>query len=309
MKKLSKEILKKVERDMKLKARQLEKELFDVIIHNSNEEKFLAELGKFQNIDGGFGNGLEPDVRLPNSSATATSIALEHLSKFEANEGALVMIKKAINYLENSYIRERKGWYAVGKEVNDHPHAPWWHYDEGLKMTALDKHWGNPSAAILAYLIKYAHFVEKINIEAIKLKATKNIMSVDKFESFHELFCYCTLAEYSDKDFLDTFEQKLKIGIDYLVSKDESRWYTSYDATPLNFVNKPECRFGVSNALVDRNLDKLIERLNNEVLLNPHWDLNHTLYNNDMKGVRDEWLGVLTMKALEQLLRWDRIQG
>ena len=50
---------------------------FESIFHGAGEIHILDELRKFQNNDGGFGHGLEPDWRSSESSALCTSIAFQ----------------------------------------------------------------------------------------------------------------------------------------------------------------------------------------------------------------------------------------
>lgn len=57
---------------IKTKARGLERSLFEYEFENGSQESVLAELITYQNKDGGFGNGIEPDFWLPNSSPMAT---------------------------------------------------------------------------------------------------------------------------------------------------------------------------------------------------------------------------------------------
>ena len=58
------------------RARPLERALFAHAFENAPVAPALSELAGFANADGGLGHGLEPDFRLPDSSALATSHAL-----------------------------------------------------------------------------------------------------------------------------------------------------------------------------------------------------------------------------------------
>jgi len=130
MKKLSNIGLLLVDKHMEVEARPLEKALYNFYIKKDKPDEIAKALKKYQNEDGGFGHGLEPDFWTPDSSAMATTIGLKYLKIVEYLPKAKEMIKKAIEYLENSYNYERKGWYSVPMSVNDYPHAPWWTFDE-----------------------------------------------------------------------------------------------------------------------------------------------------------------------------------
>jgi hypothetical protein len=61
------------------RARPLERTLFDFHFGSGSDSDVLVELKKFQNEDGGFGHGIEPDLRMPFSSPFSTSVAFQVL--------------------------------------------------------------------------------------------------------------------------------------------------------------------------------------------------------------------------------------
>src|SRR5258708_28461150 len=146
MLKISQEQIKKAENYIKTNCRQLEQAYFDYLFKKSSAYHILEELKKFQNIDGGFGHGLEPDFLLPDSSPLATSLAFQFLD--EISEPDETMIKNAIQYFENSFVNTRNGWFAASETINNYPHAPWWEWDKEKKQTSIDESWGNPTAEI-----------------------------------------------------------------------------------------------------------------------------------------------------------------
>ena len=141
MLKLSNKSFFKVSYLLKNNARDLEKYLYEYYFEHGKSEDVVEELKKYQNDDGGFGKALESDFRQPNSSPIATSIGIRLLSEIEETKDIKDIIKSAIRYLEVTFNDKRNGWYAVTKEVNNYPHAPWWHYDEEKDMTIIDKNW------------------------------------------------------------------------------------------------------------------------------------------------------------------------
>ncbi len=64
---------------MQTMARPLEQTLFDYHFSNGSVATVLGQLAKFQNEDGGFGHGLEPDMQAADSSVLATTVALQRL--------------------------------------------------------------------------------------------------------------------------------------------------------------------------------------------------------------------------------------
>ncbi|MGG4491443.1 hypothetical protein [Metabacillus idriensis] len=56
------------------KARKVDRALYLFEFENGSKEDVLMELKAYQNQDGGFDNGLEPDFRCSDSSALASKI-------------------------------------------------------------------------------------------------------------------------------------------------------------------------------------------------------------------------------------------
>lgn len=85
-------------------------------------EEMLAALGRYQNPDGGFGNGLEPDITAPDSNPFATELALECcLLANVPREHPL--LQRTVAYLEAS--QPEDGCWRFSKGVYQHPLAPW----------------------------------------------------------------------------------------------------------------------------------------------------------------------------------------
>src|SRR5690349_7338849 len=57
-------------------GRELDRARFAYHFAGGSREALLEALGKYQNGDGGFGQGLEPDITAPDSQPFATELAL-----------------------------------------------------------------------------------------------------------------------------------------------------------------------------------------------------------------------------------------
>jgi hypothetical protein len=287
-------------------ARPLEKRYLEYRFFNEDEKNILDELEKFQNNDGGFGNAIEPDLRMPYSSPMSTSVGVRYLKEFDKTSRAQKMIKAAIRYFEGSFNEGRKGWYALDRKVNDYPHAPWWHFDEETGMTAIDKNWGNPSAEIIAYLFKYIQYVDKLNVKKLVDIAMKNIVNKEEFNSENEIFCYLKLAEVlNDKN--KRLKSKLADAIEKVIVYDSSRW-NEYVPQPVDFVESPEKqRFSIPNKKINNNLDFIIELLENRERIELPWGRNY--YSKEMEPAYKEWQGILTLKALSILKNYGRFEN
>lgn len=60
-------------------ARPLDIATFEYEFKDGERTKVIDILSSYQNPDGGFGNSLEPDIRLPSSSVMATTVGLQYL--------------------------------------------------------------------------------------------------------------------------------------------------------------------------------------------------------------------------------------
>ncbi|HNS76927.1 MAG TPA: hypothetical protein PKI56_11595, partial [Mesotoga prima] len=186
---LEKEPFRRAQYTILENGRELEKRLFAYYFMDGPANIVVEEIASYQNVDGGFGNAIEPDFRLPASSPMATSVALQHLVHFDDLPLAKGVISKAIAYLDNTYVSERKGWFAVPRTVNDYPHAPWWGCDEEKEICAIDANWGNPTAEIIGYLTRYREFTN-LDVDELISQATRYLESMNTFTSFHEILCF-----------------------------------------------------------------------------------------------------------------------
>lgn len=85
-------------------------------------EGLMAALARYQNPDGGFGQGLEPDIGAPDSNPFATELALQYCLEagVSRDEGLLA---RAVGYLEAS--QDEEGGWRFTQAVYQHPLAPW----------------------------------------------------------------------------------------------------------------------------------------------------------------------------------------
>ncbi|PUU93674.1 hypothetical protein [Halanaerobium sp.] len=308
MLKLKNKSFKIITENLKEKARPIDRERFNFHFNNAGPEKLLAEIKKYQNEDGGFGQALEPDFRLPLSTPMATSIALRYLKNLDNTKPAQALIKRAISYLEKSFNQSRKGWYAVNKEVNNYPHTPWWHYDEEAKMTVIDKNWGNPSAELLAYLYRYKDYNKSIDLNPLIDYAVEQINEKDKYESENEIYCYLKLYEEVDSKTKPLLKGNIAEGIKQLIVYDQNKWQ-EYVPLPLDFVPAPEKEsFGVSESKIEANLDFYVELIekSRDTLVKPPW--GESFYQTDLKETYQEWQGNWTLKILITLNNYGRIE-
>ena len=305
MKKLSKTLLNQLNSYMNTEARPLERSIFNYYFNDSNSDDILDSLEAFQNSDGGFGQGIEPDFKLIHSSPMATSIGLRHLNVIDNNDRAQKMIARAVEYLETAFDSNRKGWYGVPRNVNEYPHALWWEFRDDICMTVIDYSWGNPTAELIGYLYTYKEYLNNLDIYSLIKYAITNLNERTEFKSEHEIYSYIRLYNVLDKEFSSQIEDVLKLAVTQLVNTDESEWI-DYVPTPLKFIEMDSKNFfGIERKFIDQNLDYLIDRLekNGKILTTWQWDK----YLEEWEISKIEWMGILTLGALLSLSKFNRI--
>jgi hypothetical protein len=109
MTKLSREKFYKARDYIKKQARPLERRLFEFHFEGGPAEAALAILATYQNQDGGFGRGLEPDIRMDASAPVPSGMAFEILRELKVAPDH-PLIRRGVQYFLDTYNSERKLW-------------------------------------------------------------------------------------------------------------------------------------------------------------------------------------------------------
>ncbi|WP_245799173.1 hypothetical protein [Virgibacillus siamensis] len=208
--KISPESFQKTAAWIKRNARPLEATRWEYFFEDGSADKIIHYLSAFQNEDGGFGNGLEPDFCLPHSSSIATWSAGQILMEIGAISKEET-VKSMLSFLENTYDRSAGLWQTVNPQTNDYPHAPWWHWKDGVQENWMY----NPGAELAAFLVHWSpeeSETSRIGWEVIK-KAANYVMQSETMDS-HEINNFQQLVKIM-KPYEQTFGRKLS---DYLLA-------------------------------------------------------------------------------------------
>jgi hypothetical protein len=288
-------------------ARPLEGRLLSYYVGEGAAGDVLAELAKYQNPDGGFGRALEPDLRLPDSSAYATTVGLQILREMEARAGH-PLVQGAIGYLLNTYDATNQVWPIIPSHDNRAPHAPWWRYDEDLSQR-WEGFLGNPRAEIVGYLWDYAALVPENLQDALTTVAVSHLEALPDAVEMHELQCYMRLAETRTlpEDVRSKILQKLRRAVDCTVVRDPSEW-GKYGLKPLDVVASLASPFaGMLAEEIDLNLDYVIEHQGEDGSWAPTWTWGDA-FPEAWQDAEREWRGRLTVQALRVLRNFDRLE-
>ena len=290
-------------------ARPLEAVTFRYLFEEGDAEPVYAELAKFQNPDGGFGNALEPDLRSPASSPLATTAALQRLRMLHA-PAEHPLVDGALRYLVAVYDAAYQSWPLVPPESEGAPHAPWWN-QEGLAGRFGDFA-VNPRAEVLGYLHEFA--AEK-DAEAVTLRDTltplvfQDLLQRTEPLSGDAFLCCQRLVDspgLPSNMAVDLQRWLLKMA-DPAVATDPASW-SGYVLLPLQVAPNRTAPMGIPLAhVLGENLDFVIDSQAADGSWAPTWSW-FGAYPEHWPQAEHEWRGVLTLERLEWLHVYDRIE-
>lgn len=266
---------------------------------DGSENEVLKALTVYQNLDGGFGHGLEPDVQNPNSNPIATWYAIQTLRELDFPELGSQINEKIIDYLKNSYNPETKKWDAVIPSNNEYPHAPWWHYSEDLEQS-----WYNPTAEFIGFIIRFSEDeseIYKIATEALKDMLeiiTSNDYEVESHELLNLLNLYRDLKASDRLGLLpENFESFLKEKVDATIDKNESAYAEdNYYTPPSNYVSSKQDFTYIGNEEISRFYTEYIE---DNVTEYGFWQINWNWDEEEMpENVIRDWTGIITVNNM-----------
>ncbi|HAI14779.1 MAG TPA: hypothetical protein DCM28_23940 [Phycisphaerales bacterium] len=115
-------------------GRLLERQLFEYFFGSGSQEACLKALMAYQNADGGFGHGIEPDITCPASSGIGAETALwimDVLDCYESQAAAALVSWIADNQTQAGDIPHPP------KQMADYPHQTWWGNPDGQRILTL----------------------------------------------------------------------------------------------------------------------------------------------------------------------------
>ncbi|HEY2708800.1 MAG TPA: hypothetical protein VGI95_12175 [Caulobacteraceae bacterium] len=285
-------------------GRPLEAALLRHRLDGGSSEAAMVALIGFQNGDGGFGGGLEPDMRSPASTAIATSIGLRLLARIDAPARHPTVVG-AIEWASGALDIENGVWPIVGQEVEAAPHAPWWTWSEGLAAN-----WNgfrfNPTAEILAHLYRYRSATPATVFETVEAGFKRTLDEIQLIDSAYDLKCAIRLAESGG------LPPTLAKPLEALIRRSISEHDPDDDhISPFDAAATPSTPYA---DLVDRQIEPALQSLIDSQgedggwLWNPEWNWGFVDAKAWAAAERD-WRGWLTRETLEILLAYGRVEG
>ena len=287
-------------------ARPLEKARINYLFFDESKEKVIEELEKYQNEDGGFGHGLEPDLVNPNSSPIQTWFAITILRTLDLKRNH-PMIKKILDYLLHSFDGMYMSWMLLDESNDLYPHAPWWSYKD-------EEPTNNPSASLAGFIVRYADPLSEIYKCAYYVVdyVVKRLKYEDEVLEVHELRCVLDMANdllnSHHRDLItDRVKQNLLHQIDNVIEKDSSQWFKSYAAKPSSLINAhPSIGSDEFKDLMFQEFEIALKSRNEDGVWPITWEW--TDYKEAFEKAKKDWIGIIGTDYLKLMLQYQFIK-
>jgi hypothetical protein len=295
---------------LKTRARPLERALYEFRFEGAPADRALAELARFQNRNGGFGHGLEPDLRTPTPSALATGIGLRTLKELGCNTEH-PMVGHTIHWLLNDYNPLTEIWRVIPPDAQNHPRAPWWNDEAGSLERTFDGFLIIPRAELVGLLYDFARIVPRSFLVQITETTVRCIETIEPLGSGggDDLVYALSLAQAEglQEAHRNRLLARIRSVVPDVVSRDPGEW-GSYCISPLKIAPTPQSP--VADLIWDdlqAHLDYQIAHQSPEGSWDPVWDWGEA-YPEAWEQARVEWQGYLTLETLTSLRAYGRIK-
>lgn len=279
-------------------GRPLDLARYEYLFLNKSKDTLIAALKSYQNDDGGFGHGLEPDSQNPFSSPIQTWTALGIIEELKLDNSHEI-VKNVLDYLLNKAPKTNDLFYATVPTNNSYPHAPWWHYSD---ESAIWRY--NPTASIVGFIYKHAlDKATKKNAENLIIKAIEDFLE-NPSNNMHELRSFLDMANYIEdfKEFAhsDHFIKVLLKQIDYNLEKNSDLWFKTYCVRPLQFFDVPGgYGFDQFEELARKEANMILSQRNPEGIWDITW--NWEQYPEAFTIAKRDWQSSLIIEYLKIL--------
>jgi hypothetical protein len=282
-------------------GRPIDAALFDSDRGQGSAAVVLSALESHQNVDGGFGHALEPDIRLDDSSVIATTVGLQILQRIRA-DASHPMVRGAIAYLLEQLDLGSLAWVNVPDHVDEAPHAPWWKVpDRPTGFTA------NPGAEIVSH---FHHWPTLLPADLLSrlTDAAMDHLSRLAADQMHNILCFETMRKTQAVPQAArerVLEQIRPVVLDAVATRPED--WTGYSLRPLGVVDNPDSPyFSPLRDAVEANLDYLIETQQPDGSWTPHWSWGDENADGWQQARRDGQ-SVVTLENLGRLHAFGRL--
>lgn len=256
------------------------------------DEQIMVCLKKYQNKDGGFGQGLEPDVQAPESSVLATNIAIDVLKHIQMTSQKEKVVQDIVRFLESKFDFETNQFEFVPDSIQRYPHAVWWNDSNAFGYF-------NPTPEVLGFLFQNRHYLKiieidlqiEIMIEAINGEAFRNN------EKEHSLYSVLKFYRALDFERKSKIQEVVSLNVDRLICLDSEKWAT-YNPQPYKFFPSLDSfKAKEYQGTIQENFKFLKSQLTDTYVWMPDWQWMQ--YDDVFESkAKFEWLGYVTHERL-----------
>ena len=291
------------------RARPLERRAFETDFEGAPSWPVFDELAHFQNPDGGFGHGLEPDALTGASGALATSVALHRLAEAGASADH-PMVAAAVAYLQQTIDPTTRTWRIVPEATAEAPHAPWWAQD------GLEKRFHgftlNPKADIVALLYTLGPAADEGWLDALAEDVVREVEG--RAAAGLEMHDMINVVHLLDAPHLSPALRRRLLELIVPVAQESvghgPEDWVGYGLKPLALAPRPDAALAPALAgAVDAHLDHLVAVQADDGAWWPQWSWGDGVFPDAWADSRLAWAGMLTLDALRQLHAYGRIEG
>ena len=300
---LKKSQLSKMNEWMQANARPYDKAKWNYLFNGGTKENIVSEMLKYQNADGGFGNGFESDVILPLSAAIPSAEAIFQSYEYDLDCKA-DWFTNLLRYFENSVQPIPAFWEAVPKEIMDYPRAPWWNYEECTEFSP------NPCAIIASAFILHGTDKQR-GLGFTVAKKCFDLLISNNFCGDHDSYNIIKLVEKLKSIDSPLVSDEIIISMRRRVAEnicfDKTKW-NDYVSQPLDFADSPNSLwYRDAKKGIDENFQFWIDSINDDGVWNPNfsWGVDSDI----SKQVTENWKGYIAVKRAKIFMNYGLIDN
>lgn len=277
MKKLGDKAYREIQSWMYRNARPYELALWQFHFENGGQEEVVRQLSFYQNEDGGFGHGLDPDCWNPASSPYGTMNAIGTLMEIGFKDLSHPIYQGIFRFLESGAHASEEGWHFSIPSNDSWPRAPWWTYDEKVNQVQ-DL---GITATLSAFVLRYGDRQSEL-FERVCGYVDKILERVSRTEDFGEMgvgglgILAQDIAESGLSGRFDCAPILAGMAdiVNGAIERDPEKWQF-YTHRPSEFIWAPFSPFYPGNEeIVEKELDYTIETRNPGGV----WDITWTWF-------------------------------
>ena len=218
--------IKKIKEFIFKNGRLLERKLFSFFFEKGSIDETIKALVAYQNSDGGFGNGIEPDLLCPDSTAIGAETAMFYLDLLDYVDNEIT------DQLFNWIIKEQNedgGINHPPKNMDNYPFQEWWGGPDDFRIFTLSgflKKWG----------LGNADFFKKVNNFYTKSSPPEEL-------AYYEYPYFIYLKYLGEKKEEKKMLQQIITQLPSIFEKNKEHyplfsraWYQSFDVVDKNII-------------------------------------------------------------------------